>query len=206
MRAAIGGELALERLLLTQKEKAHFETAMLLSMRYPLVLLQTGRDGVLCDLKGKKVLIAFLQRHSSTTVDADQVLSMQRGVRLLHADRGLMCVPCGISAKAREQAQAQPPVSFLSREEMIVLFGRANPATDAQLVALGRRKKALRPAMLLRLVLDRRRVRRYACYGALLLLMHRFTSFFFYAPAGLLCLSLAAASRCVKEKNDLFDP
>ena len=38
---------------------------------------------------------------------------------------------------AAEQAQAQPPVSFLSREEMIALFGRFNPATDAQLVELG---------------------------------------------------------------------
>ena len=205
MRAAIGGELALERLLLTQKERAHFETAVLLSVNHPLVLLQTGGEGVLCDLKGKKVLVSFLQRHDSASVEADHVLSMQRDIRLLHADRGLLCVPCGISAKAREQAQAQPPVSFLSREEMIALFGRVNPATDAQLVALGRRKKAPRPARILRLVLDRRRAKRYACYGALLLLMHQFTGFFFYAPAGLLCVGLAAACRCVRERNDLFD-
>ena len=204
MRAAIGGELALERLLLTQKERAHFETAMLLSMAHPLVLLQTGEEGVMCDLKGKKVLIAFLQRPASAAAEAEHVLSMQRDIHLLRADRGLLCVPCGISPKAREQAQSQPPVSFLSREELIALFGRANPATDAQLVALGRRKKAPRPARILRLVLERGRAKRYACYGALLLLMRQFTGFFFYAPAGLICLSLAAASRCVKEKNDLF--
>ncbi len=205
MRAAIGGELALERLLLTQKERAHFETAVLLSVAHPLVLLQTGEDGVLCDMKGKKVLIAFLQRPASAAAEADQVLSMQRAVRLLHADRGLLCVPCAISPKAREQAQAEPPVAFLSREEMIALFGRANPATDTQLVALGRRKKAPRPARWLRLVLDRGRAKRYACYGALLLMMHQITGFFFYAPAGLLCLSLATACRCVKERNQLFD-
>ena len=163
MRAAIGGELALERLLLTQKERAHFETAMLMSMAYPLVLLQTGEEGVLCDLKGKKVLIAFLQRPASAVAEADQVLAMQRAVRLLCADRGLLCVPCGISPQAREQAQTQPLVAFLSRKEMIALFGRVNPATDAQLVALGRRKKAPKPAKLLRLVLDRRRARRCAC-------------------------------------------
>ena len=204
MRASIGGELALERLLLTRREQAHFETAVLLSMAYPLILLKTGEEGVLCDLKGKKVLIAFLQRHASVSAEADQVLAFQRDIRLLRADRGLLCAPCGISPRAREQALAQPPVSFLAREELIALFGRANPATDAQLVALGRRKKAPRPARLLRLALDRRRARRYACYGALLLLMHRFTHFFFYAPAGLLCLALAAACRCVKRKNDLF--
>ncbi len=72
-------------------------------------------------------------------------------------------------------------------------------------MALGRRKKAPKPIRLLRLVLDRRRAKRYACYGALLLIMRQLTGFFFYAPAGLLCLFLAAASRCVKEKNDLFD-
>ena len=205
MRAAIGGELALERLLLTQKERAHFETAMLLSLGHPLTLLQTGEEGVLCDLKGKKVLIAFLQRHASAMAEADQVLALQRAVRALGADRGLLCVPCGVSPKAREQAQAQPPVSFLSREEMIALFGRVNPATDDQLVALGRRKKAPKPVRWVRLILDRRRAKRYACYDALLLLMHRFTGFFFYAPAGLLCLGLASACRCVKEKNDLFE-
>ena len=186
MRAAIGGELALERLLLTQKEKAHFETAMLLSMRHPLVLLQTGEEGVLCSLRGKKVLISFLQLPASSSAEADHVLAMQRDIRLLHADRGLLCAPCGISAKAREQAQAQPSVSFLARDEMIALFGRVNPATDAQLVSLGRRKKAPKPANLLCLVLDRRRAKRYACYGALLLIMYQFTGFFFYAPAGLL--------------------
>ena len=205
MRAAIGGELALERLLLTQKERAHFETAVLLSMQHPLVLLQTGGEGVLCDLKGKKVLISFLQLPASSAAKADHVLAMQRDIRLLCADRGLLCVPCGISPKAREQAQNQPPVSFLSREDMIALFGRANPATDEQLVALGRRKKAPRPARWMRLVLDRRRAKRYACYSALLLIMHQFTGFFFYAPAGLLCAGLAAACRCAKEKNDLFD-
>ena len=205
MRAAIGGELALERLLLTQKERAHFETAMLLSMAHPLVLLQTGEEGVLCDLKGQKVLIAFLQRPASAAAEAEHVLTMQQDIQSLRADRGLLCAPCGISAKAREQAQSQPPVSFLSREELIALFGCANPATDAQLVALGRRKKAPRPFRLMRMVLDRSRAKRYACYGALLLIMHQFTGFFFYAPAGLLCLGLAAACRCVRERNDLFD-
>ena len=204
MRAAIGGELALERLLLTEQERAHFETAMLLSMAYPLVLLQTGKEGVMCDLKGKKVLISFLQRPASVAAEAEHVLAMQRDIQLLRADRGILCVPCGISAKAREQAQGQPPISFLSREELISLFGRANPATDAQLIELGRRKKAPRPFRWMRLVLDRRRAKRYACYGALLLIMYQFTGFFFYAPAGLLCLGLAAACRCVREKNDLF--
>ena len=204
MRAAIGGELALERLLLTQKERAHFETAMVLSMAYPLTMLQTGGEGVLCSIKGKKVLVSFLQRPVSAAAEADHVLALQRDILSLRADRGLLCVPCGISPKAREQAQAQPPVSFLSREEMIALFGRANPATDAQLVELGRRKKAPRPGRWLYLVLDRRRAKRYACYGALLLLMHQLTGFFFYAPAGLGCLALSAACRCVRKRNDLF--
>jgi len=43
--------------------------------------------------------------------------------------------------EAQHQAAGEIPVSFLSREEMIALFGAANPATDAQLVALGKRRK-----------------------------------------------------------------
>ena len=206
LRVAIGGELALERLVLSEKERAHFETAMLLSMRYPLTLLQTGEEGTLCDRRGQKLLITFIQMPASASVGAAQVLDMQRAVRLHQADRGLLCVPCCISGEARVQAKNQPEISFLSREQLISLFGQANPATDEQLVALGRRKKAQTPVRILRVVLDRGRARRYACYGILLLLMYQFAPLLSYAAAGLVCVFLAAACRCVRENDSaLFE-
>lgn len=204
LRAAIGGEMALERLLLSQPEIAHFETAMLLSMRHPLVLLRTGEEGTLCDMRGQKLLVSFLQKSSSASVSADDVLHLQRKARLNHASRGLLCAPCSISQEAKQQALSDPPVSFFSRGRLIALLGRVSPATDDQLVSLGRRKRKLSSFKLSRLALDRRRARRYACYGILLLCMYQFTHLFSYAAAGLACVFLAAACRCVQAKENLF--
>ena len=204
LRAAIGGELALERLLLSPAERAHFETAILLSMQYPLVLLRTGEDGTLCGLRGKKILLYFVQLPASSSLNEEAVLSLQRRVRQLMADEGLLCVPCAISQKAIDQSQTSPPIHFYSRDQLISLFGRVSPATDEHLVALGRRKRSRPRRKLLHMILDPQKARRYTCYGCLLLLMHLFTRLFFYAAAGLLCVGLAAACRCVRKKNELF--
>ena len=206
LRCAIGGELALERLSLSLKERAHFETAMLLSLRHPLVLLESGEDGTLCDRRGEKILVSFVQLPPSSSVGAEQVLSFQRTIRTNGAERGLLCVPCGIQSAAREQAQNDPPVSFLSREQLIPLFGRVNPVTDEQLVALGKRKKFRQPLRIFHIVFNRSRARRYACYGCLLLLMYQFAPLFYYAAAGLACVFLAAFSRAARENRDsLFE-
>ncbi len=204
LRVRIGGELALERLLLTPGEQANFEAAMLLSLRTPLTLLRIGEDGVMCDLHGEKLLVAFEQAAQADTVQPGRVLAMQRSVRKIRADRGVLCVPCGISQQAREQAAETVPVRFIGRDALIRLFGQANPATDDQLVALGRRRKSHPPSGWLRMILDQGRARRYACYGSLLLIMYQFTRLTYYAVPGLICVSLAAASRCFPGDDPLL--
>ena len=204
LRAAIGGELALERLLLSPPERAHFEAAVLLSVQSKLTLLRCGEDGILCSRAGEKVLVYFLQRPASDSAGAQDVLSLQRRVKLLCADRGLMCVPCGLSPEAREQALNDPPVSFCPRDRLIRLFGGASPATDEQLVALGRRRRQRPVGKWTRVILSQSRIRRYACYGCLLLIMHQFTQLASYAAAGLLCVFLAAFCRCVRQSGDIF--
>ena len=204
LRARIGGELALERLLLAPRDQANFEIAMLLSLRTPLTLLRSGEEGTLCERRGEKLLIAFQQSPAGDSVGAAQVLALQRSVRKAQAHRGLLCAPCAIAQQARDQAQGSVPVAFLGHDQLLSLFGRANPATDAQLVALGKRKKA-RPAVSWpRIVLDRRRARRYVCYGALLLMLYQFTHLLYYALPGLICVLLAAASRCMPEEEPFF--
>ena len=201
LRAVIGGELALERLLLSPPDQAHFEMAMLLSLKYPLVLLRTGQDGVLCALRGDRLLIAFAQLPACCKLDAVNVLNFQRAVRAANARRGVLCVPCPIDPAAREQALTGTPVSFLSREALIPLFGENNPATDAQLVALGRRKKRRASVSWLRTVLSPLRAKKYAWYGGLLLCMYQLTHLIYYAVPGLVCVSLAAACRCVRKEE-----
>ena len=204
LRAAIGGELALNRLLLTAPEKANFEIAMLLSLREPLTLIQAGEGGVLCAAKGKKWVISFLQSPAETSVGPGDVLRLQREIRSLNADRGLLCVCGKISPEAARQAEGEPFVSFLGRDRLISILGSANPATDSQLVALGKRRKKAAPTYWLRLILNPSRAKRYACYGALLLGMYQFTHLIYYALPGLVCVSLAAACRCVRREKSVF--
>lgn len=204
LRSAIGGELALERLLLSPPERAHFETAMLLSVQNGLILLRTGEDGTLCSRGGEKILVAFLQRPACESANAGDVLSLQRKTKLLCADRGLLCAPCEVSPEAKEQALSAPPVSFCGREKLVRLFGGVSPATDEQLVALGQRKRRRPGGKWTRVILNKSRIRRYFCYGCLLLIMYQFTRLLSCAAAGLVCVALAAACRCVRQSNDLF--
>ncbi|MBR3018850.1 MAG: hypothetical protein IKH57_17500 [Clostridia bacterium] len=204
LRATIGGELALERLLLTDPAKAHFEITMLLSMRESLTLIQAGEKGVLCARKGKKWIVSFLQSPQESGVGPGDVLSLQREIRLMNADRGLLCACGKISAEARRQAEHEPPVSFFPREKLIAMLGSANPATDPQLIALGRRRKKAAPVHWLRLILAPSRGKRYACYGALLLGMYQLNRLLYFGLPGLACVFLAAACRCVRQEETAF--
>ena len=204
LRATIGGELALERLLLTDPTKAHFEIAMLLSLREPLTLIQAGEKGVLCARKGKKWIVSLLQSPQDISAGSSDVLALQREIKRLNADNGLLCVCGKISAEAQRQADHEPPVSFLSCEKLIAMLGSANPATDVQLVALGRRRKKAAPVHWLRLILAPAHGKRYACYGTLLLGMYQLNHVVYYALPGLACVFLAAACRCVRQEDTPF--
>ena len=202
LRARIGGELALERLLLSPADQAHFEMAMLLSLQRPLQLIRSGQEGMLCSEENEKRLIVFAQLPLSASLSAEKVLAVQRAAKARKASQVLLCTPCKISPEARAQAAGEIAVSFLEREELIALFGAANPATDAQLVALGKRRKDHPPAKKwLALILDPRRAPRYALYSLLLLSMYLFTQLPYYALPGIACALLAAFCRCHSQKK-----
>ncbi len=197
LRARIGGELALERLLLAPAAQAHFETAMLLSLRSPMCLVRSGSEGILCTRGEETLLIAFAQLPMAASLGAERVLSVQRAASLSGAGRALLCAPCGISPAARSQAEGEIPVTLLERGALIALFGQASPATDAQLIALGKRRRARPPARKwLATILDRRRAPRYALYSLLLLSMYLISRLPYYIAPGIACALLAAACRC----------
>lgn len=199
LRARIGGELALERLLTVPPERAHFEIVLLLSLKTPLVLLQAGEEGVVCSLRGKRTLVSFIQLPAEDQLDARLVLEKQRQARALRAEGALLCVPCPVSPGAQRQAQGEIETRFFSREALIALLGAQNPATDAQLVSLGRRARA--PRRWRGTALEEKRIPRYLLYGGLLLGMYLCTGAPFYALPGVACLLLATACRIVARKK-----
>jgi len=206
LRIRIGGEMALERLLTAPPARAHFELTLLLSLRYPMMLLQSGESGVLCSRKGERLLIAFQQLPGSSQVTAEHVLPLQRQAAALKAQKAVLCAPCPLHSSAREQAASPLPVTLLSREQLITLLGEANPATDDQLAALGQRKRDRAPASKwLRIILDPQRAPRCLAYGALLLVMYAVTGMMIYLPPGLLLVGIAAAGRIrKKERKELI--
>ncbi len=202
LRARIGGEMTLERLLLEPPNHAHFEVVMLLSQKYPLTLLRATDEGVLCSYHRDTLLVSFLQRPGKEQVSAQDVLGAQRAVRAHNATRAVLCVPCGISANAQSQANAQPPVHIMPRSMLIALAGAASPVTDQQLVALGQRRRARIPAgVWLRHIVTPARAPRYALYGVLLLGMYLITRLPYYPIPALICIVLWVACRCVPEAD-----
>jgi len=203
LRIRIGGEMALERLLTADPARAHFEIALLLSMTHPLSMLKTTGEGMICTLKGEQLLIALIQCPLSSRITPEHVLLLQRQVRTQRAARGILCAPCAISPEARQQAKGDIPITFLAKEVLIQMLGEANPATDAQLIALGKRKRTRATGkQWLSLILDPRRFFRYALYGALLLTLYFITHLPYYAVTGIICLLLSALTRCYREKKD----
>jgi len=196
LREELGGELTLERLLLTPQKRAHFETVLLLSSAYDITLENTLESGVLCQIRGEKVLVALLQKHRSLSCGAQDVLEFQRRVKEEGAIRGVLCLACGADENARTQAARKPNITLFSRRTLACLAGAANPATDEQLISLGREKRERAPSyMFLRRVLARSRAPRYALYGSLLLLLYVLTGLPYYPVPGVLLVLLAAFSR-----------
>ena len=198
LRERIGGELALERLMMLSPVRAHFETAMLLSLRRPMVLVRALEAGVLCQTDRETVLVSFSQLPASASLDAPQVLSLQRSALSLKADRAVLCAPCAVSQRAADQAPYPLPVSFLRRDALIRLFGQAAP------VDLGKRRRGKSARRIPDVIFAPGRGKTYAWYGCLLLGMYAITRFWIYALPGLICVFLAAACRCVHVKTELF--
>ena len=197
LRCRLGGEMLMEEMRLGTARQAHFQAAMLLGQKYPLVVTSVEDDGALCRYEGKTVLVACLRRTSESEAAAEDVLDMLRACRRHLAEKGILCLCCKESRGMINCAeQSGIPVRIVSRETMLALAGKACPATDEQLVALGRRKKS--PGALGRLkaaVLHRDRAGRYMFYGTAMLMIYIFSGAGWYPLPGLTMVCLGACSR-----------
>lgn len=199
LRRRIGGELLLEKLLFSAPEKAHFEAALHLSLAENLVLERMTGHGVLCKKGEERLLLSFFQAPACTILSARDVLFLQRAALQEKAAALWLCAPCTIDGAAQTQGEKKLPVRFISREQLVHLLGNAAPATDRQLVELGKEKQKHIPFKnVLRIIFQPHKARRYALYGLLLLFLYTLTGLPYYAAPGLICVFLAAVSRCFR--------
>ena len=198
LRRRIGGELKLEQWLVMQPRRANLEAALLLSQLHDMELERALEEGVVCKLKKtqEQLLIACVQLHAQEKLTARDVAAVQRACLREKAARGVLCGAGGTEAAAQMQAKTEPRITLIGREKMIALAGAAWPATDEQLVELGKRKRVHpRGQEIRRTALQPERAQRYLFYGLLLCLLYFLLGSWFYLLPGCLCFVMTALCR-----------
>lgn len=198
LRRRIGGEIRLEQWTVCSSVRAHYETARLLGNVLPLTVLRVCKDGALCQRAdtGQRVLVACAQLHREEKACARDIGALQRFCAEQGVECAYLCGAGGVTAAAQEQANLSPQVHCVSRARMIALAGAAHPATDRQLVALGRRYRSIHsPRGLRARAFDPQRAEKYLLYGLLLLGLSILTGLIYYSIPGIICLALMTSCR-----------
>jgi len=197
MRRMIGGELALNQLLMEAPRKAAFRCALWLEPAYPLVMSQTVEWGVIGQLNGKKTLLRLIAQHPAEPVTVQQVVECARESKQRQAEHTLLCLTAPAAKEAYPFAAGlDPPMTIIDRAELIRFAGNASPATDEDLRRLSQSKQKRRsPKEWLAVVLDASRARRYFWYGTGMSVYALLTGNVFYSLPAAICLGLYAGCR-----------
>ncbi len=197
MRQVIGGELALEKLLLLPPRHAAFQAALWIGPEAPVVMQKALDWQVTGQLDGKPALVRLIAQHESQPVTVQQIIECLREARQAAAD---ICVLCCTAPLCRDAAAyvetCDMPLRLFDREAMIRFAGLASPATDEDLRRIGRRKRKRRTiAEWADAMLSPGRARRYFWYGVGLGVLALLTRLPYYPiPAGV-CFALYASCR-----------
>jgi len=198
LRRRLGAELMLEDMLLSPARQAHFQAALLLGEKYPLEMLRVTDDGMLCRSGEETLLISCIRMPAEGELSAGDLAACQRACRAQGAARGVLCPLGKVSPKVLARAETgRIPLRIIRREELLALAGQCSPATDEQLVALGRRRRRPDNASgALQIILQREKAGRYMLYGVTLMALYIITGVRFYPVPGSLCMTLSALCRC----------
>ena len=193
LRSRLGAELMLEEMLMAEPKEAHFRAALLLAEKWPVTLQAVKEEGVLCRQGEETLLIQCIRMPEDGELSVGDLLAAQRAVRRVKADRGVLCplgkVPPKVAARAE---MALVTLRIVPRSTLLSIAGQLSPATDEQLIDLGkRRRQTTGQGNFLHTVLRPEKARRYYCYGLGMLLLYVLTDLRLYAVPGMMCLTLA---------------
>lgn len=206
LRSRLGAELMLEAMLMAEPREAHFRAALLLAEKWPVAMQSVKEEGVLCRQGDEVLLIQCVRMPEDGELGVGDLLAAQRDVRRVKADRAVLCVLGKVSAKTAARAeQALVPLRIIRRETLLALAGQYAPATDEQLIELGKRKR--RPAgqgSMANLIFRRDKARRYHLYGLGMLILYILTGARLYAVPGMICLTMAVMCRTRRSGGELL--
>ncbi len=204
LRRAIGGEMAVDRLLLLPDRHGAFQAALWLAQKAPLEMQRTTPGGVLCRHRQEPLLVRLIAQHKSLPVTVQQVIDAQKEAMAAKAQRLVLCCTTTVSKEGVAYAEtAAPPIKLLTREELVRLAGQYHPATDEELQGLGARKgKRLGWRRWADHVLAPGRARGYFLYGLGLTVLALVTGFAYYPIPAVICLGLCIACRCYRPQKE----
>lgn len=193
LRQTLGGELALEKLLLASPDEAAFQCVQWLQARTRLQI-ESGGLGM---WDGETVLFRLFAQHPGTEISSQQVSETIRKARQAQVQRILLCTTAPLSSAACRLAEtAESSLRLVGREELIQLAGACCPATDEDLCRLKQRKPKRRSAReWLKIILHPSRAKRYFWYGIGLAALTLATGQRFYPIPAAVCLLLFAGCK-----------
>lgn len=193
LRQTLGGELALEKLLLASPDEATFQCVQWLQARTRLQI-ESGGLGM---WDGETVLFRLFAQHPGTEISSQQISETIRKARQAQVQRILLCTTAPLSSAACRLAEkAEPSLRLVGREELIQLAGACCPATDEDLCRLKQRKPKRRSAReWLKIILHPSRAKRYFWYGVGLAALTLATGQRFYPIPAAVCLLLFAGCK-----------
>lgn len=205
LRSRLGAELMLEDMLLSEPRQAHFQAALLLGEKWPLKLQQADADGALCRQGEETLLVQCLRIPPEGEVSAGDLLAAVRVLRRTGADKAVLCVLGKIPPRMAARAEQLPArIRLIPRETLLSIAAALFPATDEQLVQLGRRRKQIAAhGGIAALVFRRDKARRYYGYGVLMLMLYVLSGMRLYAVTGMVCLTMAVFSRMNRRREAL---
>ena len=202
LRCRIGGELLLEKMLLSEAKEAHFQAALLLEEKWPLRMQRITADGALCRQEkpsggAETLLVQCVRMPPEGELSIGQLVEAHPAMQRQQANRVILCVLGKAPPRVIARAEQMPtPIRVIRRETLLALAGRLSPATDAQLVALGQRKRRTpQRGSLLSIMTQREKAPRYWGYGLFMLILYILTGSAWYAMPGTVCLTLSVVCR-----------
>jgi len=197
LRSRLGAELMLEEMLMAEPKEAHFRAALLLAEKWPIELQKAREEGVLCRQGEETLLIRCIRMPEEGELSMGELLAAQRAVRRVQADRGVLCPLGKVTPKVAARAEtALVPLRIIPRATLLHIAGQLSPATDEQLIDLGKRRRRMaEQGGFLHMVLRPEKARRYYCYGLGMLVLYVLTELRLYAVPGMMCLTLAVLCR-----------
>lgn len=203
LRRRLGGEMALESLMLAPARQAHFRAGLMLAEKYPFRMDRITDDGLICADDHGSILISCICAAPQGTVGASALLPVLRAAKANKIGRCAVCATAAFSKEAAAFSElSSVPMRLIGRNELLTLAGRLSPATDEQLAELARRKRAMPLHALAASALSSAKAKRYMTVGLTFSCLYIVTGLKWYALPGLLCMALAALCRRRRSESE----